>query len=90
VPRILRQVHRVLKPECPLVIAMPHPAAAMLDGTEVRRHYGEPPARSIGDVFTALQRAHFRVDSLHELLPRDDATAKVPVLLVLRARKQGV
>jgi SAM-dependent methyltransferase len=31
--RVLRQVHRVLKPEAPLVCSVPHPAFAMLDPT---------------------------------------------------------
>lgn len=29
--RVFRQVHRVLKPEAPLVLSVPHPAFAMLD-----------------------------------------------------------
>jgi ubiquinone/menaquinone biosynthesis C-methylase UbiE len=29
--RVFRQVHRVLRPECPLVFAVPHPAFCMLD-----------------------------------------------------------
>lgn len=31
--RVFRQVHRVLKPEAPLVISVPHPAFALLDPT---------------------------------------------------------
>jgi SAM-dependent methyltransferase len=31
--RVFRQVHRVLKPEAPLVCSVPHPAFAMLDPT---------------------------------------------------------
>lgn len=31
--RVFRQVHRVLKPEAPLVFSVPHPAFAMLDPT---------------------------------------------------------
>ena len=31
--RVFRQVHRVLKPEAPLVFSLPHPAFAMLDPT---------------------------------------------------------
>lgn len=29
--RVFRQVHRVLKPECPLVFSLPHPAFALFD-----------------------------------------------------------
>ncbi|MEZ5203064.1 MAG: class I SAM-dependent methyltransferase [Acidimicrobiales bacterium] len=37
--RVFRQVHRVLKPEAPLVLSVPHPAFAMLDpaGTDPLR-----------------------------------------------------
>jgi SAM-dependent methyltransferase len=31
--RVFRQVHRVLKPEAPLVLSMPHPAFGLLDPT---------------------------------------------------------
>ena len=34
--RLLRQVHRVLKPSMPFVISMPHPFAAVTDDTAVR------------------------------------------------------
>ncbi len=42
--RVFRQVHRVLKPEAPLVFSLPHPAFAMFDPTaelplHVRRAY---------------------------------------------------
>ena len=37
-PRLLRQVHRVLKSSSPFVVAMHHPVAAMFDG-------GDPTAR---------------------------------------------
>ncbi len=35
--RVFRQVHRVLRPEAPLVISMPHPAFRIVDA------YGNPP-----------------------------------------------
>lgn len=80
--RQLRQVHRILKPSMPFVIAVPHPFA------EVDEHhpYGTGP-RSIGDWFTALSRANFRVDQLREL--GVGPTQPVPTTLVLRARKEG-
>jgi SAM-dependent methyltransferase len=33
--RVFRQVHRVLKADCPLVVSLPHPAYAMFDGAPV-------------------------------------------------------
>ena len=40
--RVLRQAHRVLRPEASLVFSVPHPMAAMLEGGEIvlRRGYG--------------------------------------------------
>ncbi len=45
--RVFRQVHRVLRPECPLVFSLPHPAFTMFDPTGelplmVRRRYHDP------------------------------------------------
>jgi 2-polyprenyl-3-methyl-5-hydroxy-6-metoxy-1,4-benzoquinol methylase len=42
--RVFRQVHRVLRPEAPLVLSMPHPAFRMVDA------FGSPPA---------VQRSYF-------------------------------
>lgn len=98
--RVLRQVHRVLKPECPLVVAVPHPVATMLaagpasdpagTGIGVPRPYGTRPGRSVSDLFMALHRANFRVDNLQELFPLNEPNPMVPSVLVLRARKLGV
>ena len=89
VSRVFRQVHRVLKPGQPFVVAVPHPLTAALEGGEVvlRRAYGTPPARTVSGYFTALQRANFDVDVLLEPVP---AGAMVPAALILRARKLGV
>ena len=80
--RLLRQVHRILKPGLSLVMSMPHPYADISS----ERPYG-PGARTIGEWFTALSRANFRVDQLLEL----GATANnpAPATLILRARKEG-
>ena len=90
-PRVLRQAHRVLKPEGSLVLAVPHPLAAMLEGGEVvlRRAYGSG-ARTTSDYFMAVMRAGFRVDVMSEPPPVDQPGALVPAALVLRAKKLGV
>lgn len=45
IDRVFRQVHRVLRPEMPMVISLPHPAFAVVDADEpepfVRRSYWE-------------------------------------------------
>lgn len=115
--RVLRQVHRVLKPEAPLACSVPHPAFAMLrpdavDPLRIERAYDDrtplPWAvgdhevvdhpRTFADLFTAFQRANFRIDQVIEPTAptpaRPDATwadamRTVPAALVLRARKQG-
>ena len=81
--RLLRQVHRVLKPSRAFVIALPHPFGAVGDD----RPYGAG-TRTVGDWFTALGRANFRVDQLREL--GVGPTSAVPTTLVLRARKEGI
>lgn len=83
--RLLRQVHRVLIPSHPFVIAMPHPFADVHDG-DIVRPYGTG-ARTLGEWFTALGRANFRVDVMHELGVSD--RRPIPTTLVLRARKEG-
>ena len=60
--RLLRQVHRILKPSHPLVLSMPHPFADI----STDHPYGTG-ARTIGEWFTALTRSNFRVDQLFEL-----------------------
>jgi len=86
--RLLRQVHRVLRPEAPLVVAVTHPAGAMLDTSHerVERAYGDG-AFAMSRLLTALFRADLRVDVVHEL--RTDSESRVPSTLVVRARKLG-
>jgi len=78
--RVFRQVHRVLRQDCPLVFSVSHPAYAMIDDTAedpllVRRSYferstdGEKPHRTISELFTGLMRANFRVDMILEPSP---------------------
>lgn len=82
--RVFRQVDRVLKPEHPLVLSMPHPAFATVDQSDherrVQRSYWETAARdgvvprTISQLFTSLGRANFRVDTLLE--PEPAATGR--------------
>ena len=81
--RTLRQVHRVLKPGTPFVLAMAHPFAAV--GSTVVR-YGDGQ-RTVGELLTALARTNFRIEAFHEL--GVGAGSAVPTTLVLKARKQG-
>jgi len=79
--RVFRQVHRVLRSQCALVLSLPHPAATLAEG----RSWFE---RSVSDVHTALVRSSFEVDVLLEPLPSPGAL--VPRTLVVRGRKLGV
>jgi ubiquinone/menaquinone biosynthesis C-methylase UbiE len=82
--RVFRQVDRVLKPEHPLVLSMPHPAFATVDQSDherrVQRSYWETAVRdgvvprTISQLFTSLGRANFRVDTLLE--PEPAATGR--------------
>jgi SAM-dependent methyltransferase len=87
--RVLRQVHRVLRAGSPFVISVPHPFAGVHTsdhlGSKVHR-YGTV-GRTIGDWFTHLGRANFRVDHILELGVTD--ISPVPTTLILRARKEG-
>lgn len=79
IDRVFRQVDRVLRPEHPLVLSMPHPAFAMINTDDperrVRRSYWDPAVadgvvpRTIGALFTSLGRANFRVDTVLEPQP---------------------
>ncbi len=116
--RVFRQVHRVLKPEHPLVFSLPHPAYDMIDDDAdpallIRRSYfdrapidyewnGVPFTdyrHTVGDLFTSLGRANFRVDTILEPEPLPDGPRSqhwrptythVPRTLIMRARKQGI
>jgi ubiquinone/menaquinone biosynthesis C-methylase UbiE len=90
IERVFRQVHRVLRPERPFVLSLPHPATAL----ELSRSYwdrtplpsGVHP-RTISELFTGLSRANFRVD---HLLEPEEKGAMLPAVLIIRARKQGL
>lgn len=91
IARVLRQVHRVLKPEAPLVISTAHPASAIVggDSSAAPRRYGTG-VRGIGDWYMLLYRANFRIDSLQELFAIDRPNDTAPSTLMIRARKLGV
>jgi SAM-dependent methyltransferase len=97
VDRLFRQVHRVLHPNRAFVFSYEHPLALSGEGS----YFGDEPVRveregepvllhqrSVGDVFSALGRAGFRVDALVEPRPTDGGP--VPSTIVWRARKEGV
>src|SRR3954451_14260078 len=97
--RLFRQVQRVLKPNGPFVFSYAHPMSLCIDASGVvSRSYfdpgpidverdGEPlrlHVRDIGDVFTELGRAGFRVDTILEPRPSSPG-ARVPDTIVWRA-----
>jgi SAM-dependent methyltransferase len=91
VDRVFRQVHRVLKTDAPLVVALPHPTLELIDehadpALLIRRSYFDRAdnRRTVGDLFTSLTRAHFAVDTLLE-----PESGTLPRRLVLRGRKLG-
>ena len=101
--RLFRQVQRVLKPYGPFVFTYEHPMALCVGptGTVDRSYFEAGPfdverngehvrvhARGIGEVFTELGRAGFRVDTILEPRPEDPG-ASVPSTIVWRARKEG-
>ena len=91
-PRLLRQVHRVLKPDGTFVVALTHPVAAMFDsGSAGPTHrYGSETSRSMSELFMAFERTNFHIEVMHELTPVSDRNAIAPSVLLLRARKVGV
>jgi SAM-dependent methyltransferase len=89
-PRLLRQVHRVLRLGAPFVVAMRHPVAAMFDDADpaVQRPYGADGV-TFSDLYMAFERTNFHFDAMYELQARQARDAVAPTVLVLRARKQG-
>lgn len=89
-PRLLRQVHRVLRPDASFVVSLTHPIAAMFDGPGAPTSRYGSRSRSISELFMSLERSNFRIDVMHEPMPLADRSAMAPALLLMRARKQGV
>jgi SAM-dependent methyltransferase len=82
--RVFRQVHRILHPEAPFLITLPHPFTTLVraagDGSlrvdrpfTTRAPLGAGPTltypHQFGDVHTSLTRANFRVDTVLEPEP---------------------
>lgn len=85
--RTLRQVHRVLKPSGPFVMALEHPFASVGIGADGRRRRYGDDRRTVGELLTALARSNFRIEAFYELGVDDDQL--VPTTLVVKSRKQG-
>jgi len=85
--RILRQVHRVLKPGAPFILVLDHPFGSVgPDAEGVMRRYGEL-RRTVGDLLAALDRSNFRVEVFLELGVGGDSA--IPTALIVKVRKQG-
>jgi SAM-dependent methyltransferase len=88
-PRLLRQVHRVLKPGAPFIVAMPHPVAAMFGHDQTAQFAYGANSHTFAELYMAFERSNFHVDLIHELGDRRVRDAFTPTVLVVRARKQG-
>jgi len=89
-PRVLRQVHRVLRPGAPFVVAMQHPVAAMFGGGDLTATaaYGAH-STTFTELYMSFERSNFRLDVVHELNDQRVRDPLCPSVLLVRARKQG-
>jgi ubiquinone/menaquinone biosynthesis C-methylase UbiE len=101
--RVVRQIHRVLRQEAPLILSLPHPAIEMVhpsaaEPLRVRRSWFDQ-LHSVAEVFTTLTRNNYRVDVMAEPpaeMGRPPATSwadvlrYVPPTMIMRGRKQGL
>ena len=103
VARLIRQIHRVLKEEAPLIISLPHPALGLIHPAAAeplhirRRWFDQSP--TVAELFTLLSRNNYRVDVMAEPIASPnrpptsgwaDVLRYVPPTMILRARKQGL
>ena len=92
-PRVLRQVHRVLKPNAVFVIAALHPVYAMFgdrsQATTATAAYGAS-GHTFSELYMAIERSNFHLDTMHELRDNRARDPLSPTVLVMRTRKQGV
>jgi SAM-dependent methyltransferase len=89
-PRLLRQVHRVLKPGAPFVVAITHPVAAMFAHDHTATAAYGANSTTFTELYMAFERSNFHLDVIHELDDRRVREPLCPAVLVVRARKQGV
>lgn len=89
-PRLLRQVHRVLKPGAPFVVATRHPVAAMFEHDQTAAHAYGTMGTTFSELYMAFERSSFHLDAIHELPDRRVRDPLCPSVMVLRARRQGV
>jgi len=89
-PRLLRQVHRVLKPGAPFVVAIQHPVAAMFAHDHTATAAYGANSSTFTELYMAFERSNFRLDVIHELNDVRVREPLCPSVLVVRARKQGV
>ncbi len=98
VGRVFRQGHRLLKTDRPIVMTLPHPAALMVTTDSpktISSNYADTDTlgaghylthrHGIGHIFTQLNRANYRIDTLIE--PANNGPH--PASVVFRARKIG-
>lgn len=93
--RVFRQVHRVLRSNAHLIVALPHPAmlcADPVDPTRTVRSWrtdekvGERHVHTAEGLVTSMSRSNFAVDVLLER----HAGGPTPVTLLARGRRLGV
>ncbi|MDO8391400.1 MAG: class I SAM-dependent methyltransferase [Actinomycetota bacterium] len=89
-PRLMRQVHRVLKPGAPFVVATTHPVAVMFAQDRTATHVYAHGVHSFSELYMAFERSNFRLDMVAELFDHRVREPLCPSVLVVRARKQGV
>lgn len=103
VARLIRQVHRVLRQEAPLVISLPHPVLGLIhpaaaDPLRIRSSWFDR-SPTVAELFTLLSRNNYRVDVMVEPAASPDHPPRsgwadvfrfVPPTMILRARKQGL
>ena len=89
-PRLLRQVHRVLKPGAPFVVAIQHPVAAMFAHDHTATAAYGANSSTFTELYMAFERSNFRLDVIHELNDVRVRDPLCPSVLIVRARKQGV
>ncbi len=91
--RVMRQVHRVLKPDSAFVIAVLHPVAAMFADRSAAptatTAYGAG-GHTFSELYMAIERSNFHLDTMHELTDQRAREPLCPSVLVMRTRKQGV